>query len=340
MFIENILETIGNTPIVRLGLWRDEIKADVGLKLEAFNPGLSIKDRMALYMVNQAMASGRLLPGGVLVEASSGNTGYGVAMVGAVYGFPCIITLPDKASEAKVSALRALGAEVVICPSQVAPHHPDSYYQRAAAIAEATPGAVYINQYFNPANAEAHYFSTGPEIWRQTRGAITHLVAPVGTGGSLSGTARYLRERNPKLCVIGVDAYGSVLKKYHETGKFDESEIYPYYTEGLGKNMIPGNVDFDIIDEFVKVSDADGAETARLLARKTGILAGHSSGAAVFALRKISRRLRPNHVVVVLLHDHGSKYLQKIYNDDWLAEKGLLPGQRETPAVNGRLVHS
>jgi cystathionine beta-synthase len=345
MFCDTILDTIGNTPIVKLNLWEHEIEANVGLKLESFNPGLSIKDRMAVYAVRKAFHSGKLQPGYTIVEASSGNTGFGVAMVAAVYGCQCVVTMPDKASAEKIGALKALGAEVIICPSNVRYDDPASYYERAAAVADSRPNAVYINQYFNLDNSEAHYGSTGPEIWRQTGGKITHFISAAGTGGTISGTGRYLKEMNPAIRIIGVDAYGSALAKYHATGRLDEKEIYPYFTEGLGKNMIPANIDCDVIDQFVKVSDRDGALTARMLARKSGILIGHSSGAALFALYKIRHQLIPSDVVVVMTHDHGSKYLRKIYDDEWMMSKSLasrkeLERNDQAAVQQPHLVHS
>jgi cystathionine beta-synthase len=324
MHYDNVLATIGNTPLIRLSRICNEIPAEIYGKVECFNPGHSAKDRIALFMVEQAEREGKLFPGATIVEATSGNTGYSLAMVCALKGYKCVLTVTSKASREKLALLKSMGAEVVVCPADAEPEDPRSYYSRAEQLARDIPDAFYLGQNFNLDNSEAHYQSTGPEIWKQTRGRITHFVCCAGTGGTLSGTARYLKEQNPDIKIIGVDAYGSVLKGYWETGVFDETEIYPYKIEGLGKTIIPDNVAFDLIDDFVKVSDRTSALRARQLAVKEGLLLGYSSGAAMQCVFKIRKRFRPNHVVVALFPDHGSRYLGKIYNDEWMKQQGYL----------------
>lgn len=324
MVYSNILETIGKTPLVRLNKIAADIPATVYVKLEAFNPGLSAKDRIALHMIERAERLGKLLPGGTVVDATSGNTGFSLAMVCAIKGYRCVLTVTSKISEDKLNNLRAMGAEVILCPKDAKPSDPNSYYRRAEQLAKDIPGAYYINQNFNPENGEAHYLSTGPEIWEQTKGRISWLIGSASTGGTLCGSARYLREQNPNLRVVAVDAYGSVLKKYHETGIYDENEIYSYRIEGTGKNIIPGNVDFELIDRFVKVTDQDSALRARALARQEGILAGYSSGATLQCLEQIKDELTPDDVVVLIFADHGSKYVTKVFNDNWMREQGFL----------------
>ena len=331
MVYSNILETIGKTPLVQLNSIVSHIPATVYVKLEAFNPGLSAKDRIALHMIERAERLGKLKPGGTVVDATSGNTGFSLAMVCAIKGYRCVLTVTSKISEDKLNNLRAMGAEVVLCPKDAKPSDPNSYYRRAEQLAKDIPGAYYINQNFNPENGEAHYLSTGPEIWEQTQGRITWIIGSTSTGGTLCGSARYLREQNPDLKVIGVDAYGSVLKKYHETGLYDENEIYGYRIEGTGKNIIPGNMDFDLIDRFIKVTDQDSAIKARALARQEGILAGYSSGAALQCLDQIKDELTPDDVVVLILADHGCKYVSKIFNDEWMRQEGFLP--QEEPVL-------
>ncbi len=320
----NILSTIGNTPLVELHRTVEGIPAKVLMKVETFNPGHSIKDRMALKMLEDAEARGDLKPGGTIIECTSGNTGMGLAIAGAVKGYKCIFTTSDKQSKEKIDLLKAVGAEVIVCPTNVAPDDPRSYYSVARRLSEQTPNSYWFNQYDNLSNRLAHYESTGPEIWKQTDGKVTHLVVGVGTGGTISGTGRYLKEQNPDIKVWGVDTYGSVFKKYHETGEFDEKEVYPYITEGIGEDIIPKNVDFDIIDYFEKVTDKDGAVMARRLAREEGILLGYSAGSAVAGLHQLKDKLTPDDVVVVVIHDHGSRYVGKIYNDDWMRERGFL----------------
>ncbi len=319
----NILETIGDTPLVRLNRIFKDIPGNFYVKLESGNPG-STKDRIAHFMIEQAEKRGDLKPGGTIIEATSGNTGFGLAMVAAVKGYRCVFTTKDKISPEKLSALRALGAEVEVCPSAVSSSDPRSYYARAKQLAKDIPGAYYVNQNFNRDNANAHYASTGPEIWRQTHGNITYFVAASGTGGTISGTARYLKEENPDIKIIGVDAKGSILKKYHETGIYDESEVKSYLLEGVGKNIITGNTDFDLIDEFVQLDDKESAHTVREIANKEGILVGFSTGAAIAAIKHIKNKFTEKDTVVILSPDHGNLYFSKIFNDDWMKEKGLM----------------
>ena len=324
MYHQNILETIGNTPMVRLNKVVADIPALVLGKVETFNPGHSIKDRMALKMLEDAENKGLIRPGGTIIECTSGNTGMGLAIAAAVKGYRCIFTTTDKQSKEKMDLLRALGAEVIVCPTNVEPEDERSYYSVAGRLSKEIPNSFWCNQYDNLSNREAHYLSTGPEIWEQTGGKITHLVVGVGTGGTVSGTAKYLKEKNPDIQVWGIDTYGSVFKKYHETGIFDKNEIYPYITEGIGEDILPANVDFSLIDLFEKVSDKDGALMARRLAREEGILLGYSAGSAVAGVRQLKDQLKPTDVVVVIFHDHGSRYVGKIYNDDWMRERGFL----------------
>ncbi len=323
-FANNVLETIGNTPMIRLNKVVKGVKALVLAKVETFNPGHSIKDRMALQMINDAEIAGKLVPGGTIIECTSGNTGMGIALVAAVRGYKCIFTTSDKQSKEKIDMLKALGAEVIVCPTNVEPSDPRSYYSVAERLSQQIPDSYWCNQYDNLSNSKAHYLSTGPEIWEQTDGKITHLVVGVGTGGTVSGVSKYLKERNPNIKVWGIDTYGSVFKKYKETGVFDEKEIYPYITEGIGEDILPKNVDFSLIDHFEKVSDADGALAARRLAREEGLLMGYSAGSALAGLLQMKDQLTANDVVVIIFHDHGSRYVGKIYNDDWMHERGFL----------------
>lgn len=317
-FAKNILETIGNTPLVRLNTITEDVPGLVLAKIESFNPGNSVKDRMALKMVEDAESDGRLQPGGTIVEGTSGNTGMGLALAAIVKGYKLICVSTDKQSKEKFDVLRAVGAQVVVCPTDVAPEDPRSYYSTAKRIAEETPNAWYVNQYDNPSNALAHYEQTGPEIWEQTKGKITHFVVGVGTGGTISGVAKYLKEKNPKVKIWGIDTYGSVFKKYHETGIFDEKEIYPYITEGIGEDILPENVDFELIDHFEKVTDKDAAIFTRRLAKEEGIFAGNSCGAAIKGVIQLKKEFKENDVIVVLLHDSGSRYIGKMYNDEWM----------------------
>ena len=322
-YCNNILETIGNTPLIKLNKITDEIEATVLAKVEYFNPGNSVKDRMALKMVEDAEDDGRLKPDGTIVEGTSGNTGMGLALVAIVKGYKLICVTTDKQSKEKIDVLKAVGAKVIVCPADVEPDDPKSYYSTAKRIGDETENSWYVNQYNNLSNREAHYLSTGPEIWKQTNGKVTHFVVGVGTGGTISGVAKYLKEKNNKIKVWGIDTYGSVFKKYHETGVFDKNEIYPYITEGIGEDIIPKNVDFDLIDKFEKVTDEDAAIYTRKLAKEEGIFAGNSCGAAIKGLLQLKENFSKNDVVVVLLHDSGSRYIGKIYNDNWMKEKGF-----------------
>ena len=323
-YAHNILETIGNTPLVLLNTITSEIPAKVLAKVESFNPGNSVKDRMAIKMIEAAEASGALKPGGTIVEGTSGNTGMGLALGAIVKGYKLICVSTDKQSKEKFDVLRAVGAEVIVCPTNVPAEHPESYYSVAKRLGEETPNSWYVNQYDNPYNTQAHYEQTGPEIWEQTAGKITHFVVGVGTGGTISGVGKYLKEKNPNIQIYGIDTYGSVFKKYHETGVFDPGEIYPYTTEGIGEDILPKNVDFSVIDHFEKVTDKDAALFTRKLALEEGIFAGNSCGAALKGLLQLKDRFSPDDVVVVLLHDSGSRYIGKIYNDDWMRENGFL----------------
>ena len=321
---ENILGTIGKTPLVKLQKITQEIDALVLAKIESFNPGNSIKDRMALKMVEDAEADGRLKPGFTIVEGTSGNTGMGLALAAIVKGYQLICVSTDKQSKEKFDVLRAVGAKVIVCPTDVPADDPRSYYSVSRRLGEETPNSWYVNQYDNPSNTQAHFEQTGPEIWAQTDGKITHFVVGVGTGGTISGVAKFLKEKNPLIKIWGIDTYGSVFKKYHETGIFDENEIYPYITEGIGEDILPENVNFKLIDHFEKVTDKDAAIYTRKLAREEGIFAGNSCGAAVKGLLQLKKQLKKEDVVVVLLHDSGSRYIGKIYNDEWMKEKGFL----------------
>jgi len=322
-FCNNILETIGNTPLIKLNRITDEVDALVLAKVEYFNPGSSVKDRMALKMVEDAEKDGRLKPGGTIVEGTSGNTGMGLALAAIVKGYKLICVSTDKQSKEKFDILRAVGADVIVCPTNVDPEDPRSYYSTSKRISEETENSWYVNQYDNPSNTEAHYLSTGPEIWDQTDGKITHFVVGVGTGGTISGVARYLKEKNPDIKIWGIDTYGSVFKKFHETGIFDKKEIYPYITEGIGEDIIPLNVNFDLIDSFEKVTDENAAIYTRRLAKEEGIFAGNSCGAAVSGVVQLKKHFKKDDVVVVLLHDSGSRYVGKIYNDEWMQKKGF-----------------
>ncbi|MDC1363377.1 cysteine synthase family protein [Flavobacteriaceae bacterium] len=332
---KNILELIGNTPLIELNKITAGFKGNFYAKVEAFNPGHSSKDRIALYIIEQAEKKGILKPGDTIVETTSGNTGFSIAMVSIIKGYKCILAVSSKSSKDKIDMLRTMGAQVHVCPAHVSADDPRSYYEVAKTIHKNTPNSVYINQYFNKLNIEAHYQSTGKEIWEQTNGQITHLVACSGTGGTISGIARYLKEKNSQVQVIGIDAYGSVLKKYHETGALDRDEIYPYRIEGLGKNLIPTATDFNSIDRFVKVTDQSSALTARELATTEGLFVGYTSGAAMQGLKQLNQEgvFDTSSNIVVVFPDHGSRYMSKIYSDNWMQEQGFLDGQDQEVAA-------
>ncbi|GGW88212.1 cysteine synthase family protein [Salegentibacter mishustinae] len=331
---DNVLQLIGNTPLIKLNKITQKFKGEFFAKVEAFNPGHSAKDRIALYIIEEAERKGILKPGSTIIETTSGNTGFSIAMVSVIKGYECILAVSSKASRDKIDMLRTMGAKVYVCPAHVSADDPRSYYQVAKRLHSETKGSVYINQYFNDLNIDAHFNSTGPEIWNQTEGKITHLIACSGTGGTISGTARYLKEQNPEMKVIGIDAYGSVLKKYHETKEFDANEIYPYRIEGLGKNLIPSATDFEIIDRFVKVSDEDSAHTARELAKTEGLFVGYTSGAATQGLKQLAEEgeFDENSHVVVIYPDHGSRYMGKVFSDDWMEEQGFFDTKNEIEA--------
>jgi cystathionine beta-synthase len=327
MWYNNILETIGNTPLVKLNNVTKGIEATVLAKVESNNPGNSIKDRMALKMIEDAEKSGALKPGGTIIEGTSGNTGMGLAMAAIIKGYKCIFTSTDKQSKEKFDALRAFGAEVIVCPTDVDPEDPRSYYSVSSRLEREVPNSWKPNQYDNLSNTQAHYEQTGPEIWEQTEGKITHLVVGVGTGGTISGAGKYLKEKNPNVKVWGIDTYGSVFKKYKETGEFDKNEIYPYITEGIGEDFLPQNVDFDVIDGFEKVTDKDAAVMTREIALKEGIFAGNSAGAAVAGLLQLKDHFKPEDVVVVIFVDHGSRYMGKMFNKEWMMERGFIENE-------------
>ena len=329
-YAKNILETIGNTPMVKINELTKELPCLVLSKYETFNPGNSVKDRMALQMIEDAEADGRLKPGGTIIEGTSGNTGMGLALAAIVKGYKCIFVMADKQSKEKIDILRAVGAEVMVCPTNVEPTDPRSYYSVSKRLGTEIENSWYVNQYDNPSNTKAHYLSTGPEIWEQTEGKITHFVVGVGTGGTISGVGKYLKEKNPNIKIWGIDTYGSVFKKYHETGVFDENEIYPYITEGIGEDILPKNVNFDIIDGFTKVTDKDAAVYTQLLAKKEGMFLGNSAGAAVKGVLQLKEHFTKDDVVVVLFHDHGSRYVGKMFNDDWMRDRGFLEEEVKT----------
>ena len=322
----NILELIGDTPLVKLNTITQSFPGTYIAKLEAFNPGQSSKDRIALHIIEDAEKKGILNPGDTIIETTSGNTGFSIAMASIVKGYDCILAVSSKSSPDKIGMLKSMGAKVYVCPANVKADDPRSYYEVAKRLHQEIEGSVYINQYFNALNTEAHFKSTGPEIWRQTSGKITHLVVCSGTGGTISGTAQYLKSQNPEIKIIGVDAYGSVLKKYHETGELDPNEIYPYRIEGLGKNLIPSATDFDIIDEFVKVTDESSAHTARELAHTEGIFGGYTSGAVLQAVKQLhqANKFKKSDVIVMVFPDHGSRYMSKVYNDQWMKDQGFM----------------
>lgn len=331
---ESIIDTIGNTPLVRMNkIGKPEIEADILLKVEYFNPGNSIKDRIGLNMVLEAEKKGFLKPGGTIIECTSGNTGMGLALAAAVKGYKCIFTTTDKQSKEKIDVLRSLGAEVIVCPTNVAHEDPRNYHMVAERLAKEIPNSYFINQYENLDNRQAHYKTTGPEIWKQTDGKVTHYVTTIGTGGTISGTAKFLKEMNPAIEVIGIDAYGSILKKFKETGTKDMSEAYPYLIEGIGQDIVPGNFDFDVIDLIEQVTDKDAALMCRRLAREEGIFVGYSGGAVVQGILQLKNRFKKGDVVVVILHDHGSRYINKVFNDDWMRDRGFLKDEPITAKV-------
>ncbi len=325
----NVLELIGNTPLIKLNKITQKMKGNYFAKVEAFNPGHSTKDRIALYIIEEAERKGILKPGDTIIETTSGNTGFSIAMVSIIKGYDCILAVSSKSSADKIDMLKTMGAKVYVCPAHVSADDPRSYYEVAKRLHSEIKGSVYINQYFNELNIDAHYQTTGPEIWEQTAGKITHLVACSGTGGTISGTARFLKEQNPTIKVIGIDAYGSVLQKYHQTKEFDANEIYPYRIEGLGKNLIPTATDFNIIDKFEKVTDESSAHTARELAKTEGLFVGYTSGAAMQGLKQLEEEgeFGEESNIVVIFPDHGSRYMSKIYNDEWMNQQGFFDSE-------------
>ena len=336
MWLNNILETIGNTPLIRLNKVAKDIPATVLAKVDYFNPGNSIKDRMALKMVVVAEQEGKLKPGGTIIEGTSGNTGMGLALAACVKGYHCIFVTTDKQSKEKVDILKALGAEVIVCATNVLPTDPKSYYSVAKRLSQEIPNSMYMNQYDNLANRQAHYESTGPEIWQQTEGKITHLVCTAGTGGTITGTAMYLKEKNPNIQIWAIDVYGSLLTKYFRTGEIDMNEVHPYISEGFGEDFVPQNYDMQFIDHFEQVTDKDGAIMARKIAREEGLFCGYSAGSCLQGLMQLKSRLKKEDVVVCIFHDHGTRYIGKIYNDQWMMERGFLEVKTFKDIVNGR----
>nr|WP_294787231.1 cysteine synthase family protein [uncultured Flavobacterium sp.] len=327
----NVLELIGNTPLIKLNKITEELEGNFYAKVEAFNPGHSSKDRIALYIIEEAEKRGILSPGDTIIETTSGNTGFSLAMVSIIKGYNCILAVSSKSSKDKIDMLRSLGAKVYVCPAHVSADDERSYYNVAKRLHEETKGSVYINQYFNQLNIDAHYNTTGPEIWEQTKGQITHLIACSGTGGTISGTAKFLKEKNPNIRILGVDAFGSVLKKYHETREFDSKEIYPYRIEGLGKNLIPSATDFDIIDKFMKVTDEESAHSAREITRKEGLFVGYTSGAVMQAIKQYAEEgeFTKESNIIAIFPDHGSRYMSKVFSDDWMNEQGFFDSVNE-----------
>jgi cystathionine beta-synthase len=337
MWLNNILETIGNTPLIKLNKVAKDFPCTVLAKVEYFNPGNSIKDRMALKMLEVAEQEGKIKPGGTIIEGTSGNTGMGLALAACVKGYKCIFTTTDKQSKEKADILKAVGAEVIVCPTNVEPEDPRSYYSVSKRLATELPNSWYVNQYDNLANRLAHYEQTGPEIWEQTEGKVTHLVVATGTGGTIVGTGKYLKEKNPNIKVWAIDSYGSLLKKYFETGELDNNEVYPYISEGFGEDFVPENYDMQYIDEFVKVTDKDGAVMARRLAKEEGLFIGYSCGSCFKGLEQLKHKLTKDDVVVCIFHDHGSRYVGKVYNDQWMLERGFLDVKTCKDIVNSRV---
>ncbi|WP_298525780.1 PLP-dependent cysteine synthase family protein [uncultured Christiangramia sp.] len=337
---DNVLQLVGNTPLINLNKITKDFPGKYSAKIEAFNPGHSSKDRIALYIIEEAERKGILKPGDTIIETTSGNTGFSIAMVSCIKGYDCILAVSSKSSKDKIDMLKTMGAKVHVCPANVPADDPRSYYEVAKRLHSEIKGSVYINQYFNELNIDAHFNSTGPEIWKQTEGTITHLVACSGTGGTISGTARFLKSKNPEVKILGIDAFGSVLKKYHETKEFDKDEIYPYRIEGLGKNLIPSATDFEMIDKFMKVSDEDAAHTARELARTEGLFVGYTSGAAMQGLKQYQEdgEFDENSNVVLIFPDHGSRYMSKIYSDDWMNEQGFLDTQKDSKSQSIEII--
>ncbi len=336
MWLNNILETIGNTPLIRLNKLTKDIPATVLAKVDYFNPGNSIKDRMALKMIEVAEQEGKLQPGGTIIEGTSGNTGMGLALAACVKGYKCIFVTTDKQSKEKADILKAVGAEVIVCPTNVLPEDPRSYYSVAKRLGKEIPNSMYMNQYDNLANRQAHYESTGPEIWEQTEGRITHLVCTAGTGGTITGTAMYLKEKNPNIKVWAIDVYGSLLTKYFNTGEIDMNEVHPYISEGFGEDFVPQNYDMSVIDRFEQVTDKDGAVMARRIAKEEGLFCGYSAGSCIQGLMQLKSSLTKDDVVVCIFHDHGSRYVGKIYNDEWMMERGFLDVKSFKDIVSGR----
>jgi cystathionine beta-synthase len=336
MWLNNILETIGNTPLIKLNKITKDLPCTVLAKVEYFNPGNSIKDRMALKMLEVAEREGKIKPGGTIIEGTSGNTGMGLALAACVKGYKCIFTTTDKQSKEKADILKAVGAEVVVCPTNVEPEDPRSYYSVSKRLATEVPNSWYVNQYDNLANRQAHYEQTGPEIWEQTEGKVTHLVVATGTGGTIIGTAQYLKEKNSAIKIWAVDSYGSLLKKYFDTGKLDQKEVYPYISEGFGEDFVPANYDMSLIDEFTKVTDKDGAVMARRIAKEEGLFCGYSAGSCLQGMLQLKNQLKKDDVVVLIFHDHGSRYVGKVYNDEWMLERGFLDVKTFRDLVSGR----
>ena len=337
---DNVLSLIGNTPLIKLNKITESLQGNFYAKVEAFNPGHSTKDRIALYIIEEAERQGILTPGDTIIETTSGNTGFSLAMVSIIKGYNCILAVSSKSSKDKIDMLRSLGAKVYVCPAHVSADDERSYYNVAKRLHEETKGSVYINQYFNQLNVDAHYKTTGPEIWEQTNGKITHLIACSGTGGTISGAAKFLKEKNPNIRILGVDAFGSVLKKYHETREFDAEEIYPYRIEGLGKNLIPTATDFDVIDNFMKVTDEESAHTTRELAKKEGLFVGYTSGAAFQAVKQYAEEgeFDANSNVVIIFPDHGSRYMSKVFSDDWMNEQGFFDSVNQEEALKIEII--